>query len=68
MGGGNRKRADKDGLTVYLCHNCHNEPPNGVHYNKERNEKLKRTGQLAWMITYGKTKKDFIAAYGRNYL
>lgn len=68
FGGGSRKRADKDGLTVYLCHNCHNEAPNGVHFNKERNDRLKRIGQMAWMREYGKTKEDFINAYGRNYL
>lgn len=68
FGGGSRTRADRDGLTVYLCHDCHNEPPNGVHYNKDRNDRLKRIGQITWMRVYGKTKEDFIKAYGRNYL
>ena len=68
FGGGSRKRADKDGLTVYLCHHCHNEPPNGVHFNKEKNERLKRIGQIAWMRAYGKAKEDFIKAYGRSYI
>ena len=68
FGGGSRKRADRDGLTVYLCHNCHNEAPNGVHFNKDRNDRLRRIGQIAWMRCYGKTKEDFIKAYGKNYL
>ena len=68
FGGGNRKKADRDGLTVYLCHRCHNEPPNGVHYNKERANRLKQIGQQAWMQTYGKTTEDFIREYGKNYL
>ena len=66
--GKNRKRADADGMTVYLCHFCHNEPPNGVHFNKRRNTQLKQIGQRAWMNHYGKTVDDFIKAYGRNYL
>ena len=68
LGGGNRKKADRDGLTVHLCHYCHNEPPNGVHYNKDRNIKLKQIGQRAWMQTYRKTVEDFIKEYGKNYL
>ena len=66
--GKNRKRADADGVTVYLCHFCHNEPPNGVHYNKARDIRLKQRGQREWMAHYGKTVDDFIKAYGRNYL
>ncbi len=66
--GKNRKRADADGMTVYLCHWCHNEPPLGVHYNKHRDTQLKRLGQRTWMEHYGKTVDDFIKAYGRNYL
>lgn len=66
--GKNRKRADADGLTVHLCHFCHNEPPLGVHYNKIRDERLKMLGQRTWMEHYGKTVDDFIKAYGRNYL
>jgi len=66
--GKNRKRADEDGVTVYLCHWCHNEPPNGVHFNKANDTRLKQRGQRTWMEHYGKTADDFIKAYGRNYL
>ena len=66
--GKNRKRADADGMTVYLCHWCHNEPPNGVHYNKFNDIRLKMMAQRTWMDYYGKTVEDFIIAYGRNYL
>ena len=66
--GKNRKRADEDRVTVYLCHFCHNEPPSGVHFNKSRDMQLKRIGQRTWMAHYGKTTDDFIKAYGRNYL
>ena len=66
--GKNRKRADADGLTVYLCHFCHNEPPNGVHYNKTKDIRLKEIGERTWMQHYGKGVEEFIQAYGRNYL
>lgn len=66
--GKNRKRADADGMTVHLCHWCHNEPPSGVHYNKHNDMKLKRIGQRTWMVHYNKDIDDFIRAYGRNYL
>lgn len=66
--GKNRKRADADGLTVYLCHFCHNEPPRGVHFNKDMDLRLKQIGQRVWMQHHGKTVDEFIQAYGRNYL
>ena len=68
FGGGKRKKADRDGLTVYLCHYCHNEPPNGVHFSKETREHLKRIGETAWCTHYGKTIEDFIKEYGKNYI
>ena len=68
FGGKNRKRADADGVTVYLCHFCHNEPPSGVHYNKAKDMRLKQLGQRRWMEYYNKTVDDFIKVYGRNYL
>lgn len=66
--GKNRKRADADGMTVYLCHFCHNEPPRGVHFNKLNDTRLKVMAELYWVEHYEKTVEDFIKAYGRNYL
>ncbi len=43
-GGPNRKNSTKYGLVVYLCHHCHNEQPNGVHFNKERMDYLRMKG------------------------
>ena len=31
FGGMNRKRADEDGLTVFLCARCHREGKNSAH-------------------------------------
>lgn len=68
FGGANRKKSEKYGLKVNLCHNCHNEPPSGVHFNRDNNLQLKRAGQEAAMCAYHWTVKDFIRERGRNYL
>ena len=70
----NRKLSEQDGLVVYLCRCCHNEPPNGVHFNKERMDALRRYGQTVYennLIADGKTRQEartaFIKRYGKNY-
>ena len=68
FGAGNRKKSEKLGLKVDLCHACHNEPPNGVHFNAENNNRLKAIGQKAAMLAYHWTVDDFIREFGRNYL
>ena len=75
FGAANRKHSTEDGLCVYLCRPCHNEPPNGVHFNKERMDALRRYGQTLYennLIAEGKTRQEareaFIKRYGRNYL
>lgn len=62
----NRKNSTKYGLVVCLCHSCHNEPPNGVHHNRERAEWLKRIGQRKFNEHY--PELDFMRIFGRNYL
>lgn len=66
FGGANRQKSDKYGLTVYLCHYCHNEPPNGVHFNAKRMEWLHQQGQRAFEQEY--PDKDFLTEFGKNYL
>lgn len=68
FGGANRKRSEKDGLTVYLCHYHHNEPPQGVHHNRKNMDSLRAYAEKKWLEHYGKTVEEFIKAYGRNYL
>ncbi len=67
--GKNRAKADKDGLTVYLCYE-HHEGTNGVHGKNghELDLKLKRIAEETWINKNEKTKEDFIKRYGRNYL
>lgn len=66
FGGAMRKKSEKYGLKVYLCHFCHNEPPNGIHHNAGRNLHLKQLGQRAFKKTY--PDKDFRAEFYKNYL
>lgn len=69
MFGKNRKKADKDGLTVYLCYE-HHEGTNGVHGKNghDLDIKLKRIAEKRWMEYYDKDIEDFIKEYGKNFI
>lgn len=67
-GYGIRPLSEKYGLKVYLCHHCHNEPPNGVHQNKKRRLLLQRVVQKRAMQHYGWTTEEFIRIFGKNYI
>lgn len=66
FGGANRKNSTKYGLVVPLCHYCHNEPPNGVHHNKERMDQLHKIGQEKFEEVY--PDLDFLKIFHKNYL
>ena len=68
FGASNRKNSEKYGLTVYLCHWCHNEPPDGVHFNRANMDKLQKEVQLIAMKHYNWTEEDFRRIFGRSYL
>lgn len=68
FGAANRKLSEKYGLKVYLCHYCHNEPPNGVHQNKAKREALQAKVQKIAMKHYGWSVEDFIRIFGQNYI
>ena len=67
--GKNRNKADKDGLTVYLCYQ-HHEGTNGVHGKNghELDLRLKQIAENTWLEYYNKSVDDFIKRYGRNFL
>lgn len=75
-GTANRKLSEEDGLVVDLCHSCHNEPPNGVHFNKDNMHRLHVHGQRIWEmgkivnegLTDEQAREAFIKRYGKNYL
>jgi hypothetical protein len=66
FGAGRKKLSEKYGLKVWLTHDRHNEPPLGVHFNKEERRQLEREGQLAFQEKY--PDLDFMKIFGRNYL
>lgn len=66
FGAANRKNSEKYGLWVWLRHDLHNEPPDGVHFNRENDLMLKRLAQEAFEKHY--PELNFREIFGRNYL
>ena len=62
-----RKKSDKMGYVVDICHPCHNEPPNGVHFNAELDNGLKAYFQEIAMKEHGWDTQEFINQFGKNY-
>lgn len=65
--GKNRRISDKNGFTCYLCYD-HHEGTYGVHgmYGHELDLKLKQDCQQEF--EKDKSRKEFVALIGRNYL
>lgn len=68
FGGALRKKSERYGLYVYLCHDCHNEPPNGAHFNAEVMLKLHKYGQEKFMREQNVSKEVFMHEFYKNYL
>ena len=69
FGGPFRKKSEKYGLTVDLCHDtCHIFGPNSAHQDRETMLEIKRYGQRKAMQENGWSKEDFIREFGKNYL
>lgn len=66
FGGSNRKHSEAYGYTVNLCHDCHNEPPDGVHHNAANMLKLHQAWQRIHEQTY--SREHFMSVFGKNYL
>ena len=66
-GAGRRSLSDQYGCWVYLCAYHHNMSDEGVHFNKERDLRLKRECQEEWEKQYG-SREDFIRVFGKSYL
>ena len=63
-GTANRRLADKDGLTVNLCHICHMNLHDKGLYDRE----LQKLAQTKWMEYYNKGTEEWIKRYGKSYL
>jgi len=66
FGAANRDHSEEYGLTVWLRHDWHNEPPYGVHHKKVLMDRLHKEGQLAFEKAY--PELDFREIFGKNYL
>jgi hypothetical protein len=66
FGGANRNNSEKYGMVADLCHFDHNEPPNGIHFNRENELRLKREFQQKFEDEH--PELNFIEIFGRNYL
>ena len=66
FGGALRKKSERFGLKVWLCHSDHNEPPNGVHHNAVINLRLKQEGQRAFEERYD--HETFMKEFYKNYV
>ena len=62
--GSRRKKADEDGLIVYLCHTCHMR----LHDTGDGDRELQRMAESYWILTHRGGIPAFIARYGKNYL
>lgn len=69
FGEANRKKSEKLGLYVYLCHDrCHIFGKYAVHNNAATMELLHKYGQEKAMKEQGWTVEEFIMEFGKNYL
>lgn len=62
--GQNRRLADLDGLTCWLCVRCHTE----LHDHGINDRGLQQEAQRAWMVRHGKDEGAWIERYGKSYL
>ena len=69
FGGPYRKKSEKYGLVVYLCHrDCHIFGPRAAHQNADTMLSIKKYGQEKAMRENGWSVEDFILEFGKNYL
>ena len=69
FGAAYRKKSEKYGLVVDLCHHrCHIFGGYSVHKNAKTMLRLKRYGQLKAMREQGWTEDDFRREFGKSYL
>ena len=69
FGGPYRKKSEKYGLVVYLCHHdCHIFGRRAAHQNADTMLRIKQYGQEKSMRENGWSTQDFIREFGKNYL
>lgn len=63
----NRTVSEREGCWVYLCPQCHTGDQ-GVHFNHQFDQTLRKLTQTRWMWVKGRTIEDFRRVFGRSYL
>ena len=64
-GNANRPISEKEGLWVWLCHECHTGTE-GAQYDKLKNLRLKQDAQFAYERTH--SRSEWMKLIGKNYL
>ena len=62
----NRKISDANGLVLWVCQFHHTDPKEGVQYNKERNQSVKRLAQIAYEARH--SHEEWMELFHKNYL
>ena len=69
FGGANRRKSEKLGLVVDLCHgSCHIFGERAAHRCRETAQALHEYGQRLAMEKMGWSTEEFVREFGRNYL
>ena len=69
FGGANRRKSEKLGLVVDLCHgSCHISGKRAAHRCRETAQALHEYGQRMAMEKMGWSTEEFVREFGRNYL
>ena len=66
FGGSMREKSELYGMKIWLNHDWHNEPPNGVHFNKDNMLTVKKYGQTKFNEIY--KDLNFFDIFKNNYL
>lgn len=61
----NRPLSEKYGLWVWLCHECHTGK-DGAQYDREKNQSLKRLGQIAFEARHN--HDEWMKIFKKNYI
>ncbi len=65
-GTANRKLAEKYGLWIWCCNYDHTDPKDGVQYNREKADRLKSIGQIAFEAKH--SHDEWMQLFRKNYL
>jgi len=61
----NRRISEREGLWVWLCHNCHTGT-DGAQYDREKNQRLKQLAQTAYEKRHD--RNQWMQLIRKNYL